>query len=89
MENNSIDTRRYLRKMAQVGLYVRTGSTSTNLGEGDYRLLLSIADRIDEIDASESPDFNALEVILRAATSALDCVRMRAEVAAETTETNI
>ncbi|WP_242877936.1 hypothetical protein [Stenotrophomonas maltophilia] len=89
MGNNTIDTRRYLRKMAQVGLYVRTGSTSTNLGEGDYRLLQSIADRIDEIDASESPDFNSLEVILRAATSALDCVRMRAELAAETTETNI
>ncbi|MBV6686359.1 MULTISPECIES: hypothetical protein [Xanthomonas] len=81
--NNELgSTRRYLRKMAQVGIYVRTDGTSTNLREGDYRLLLSIADRIDEIDASESPDFNALEVILRAAISAIDCIRMRAELAA-------
>lgn len=89
MENNSIDTRRYIRTMAQVGLYVLTASTSTNLGDRDYRLLLSIADRIDEIEASESPNFNALEVILRAAISAIGCVRMRAELAAETTATNI
>ncbi len=89
MENNSIDTRRYLRRMAQVGLYVLSGSTNAKLGEGDYRLLLSIADRIDEVTASESPDFNALEVILRAASSALDCVRMRTELAASGTETNI
>lgn len=73
-------TRRYIRKHAQVSLLVRTGGT--NIGEGDYRLLLSIADRIDEVAASESPDFNALEAILRAASSALDCIRMRAELAA-------
>ena len=82
MENNSIDTRRYLRKHAQVCLHIRTGGASANLSEGDYQLLLSIADRIDEVAASESPDFNALEAILRAASSAIDCTRMRAELAA-------
>lgn len=86
-KNEVGSARRYLRGTVPVRLHLR--ACRTNLDRGDYQLLLSIADRIDEVAAAESPDFNALEVLLSEATKAIDLVKLRTELAASTTETNI
>jgi hypothetical protein len=86
-KNEVGSARRCLRGTVPVRLHLR--ACRTNLDRGDYQLLLSIADRIDELAASEPPDFNALEVLLSEASKAIALVKLRTDPTVETTETTI